>query len=199
MPADGVDWPAFLSKVDTDIDWEAFLAKFPVDRSDDQKKKRAEIFDGFDPNGNGYLSLAEIDKGCRDGLGLYDLFEAKRPIMRAYQAAREVANAGKPAAGGGGADYVERSEFRLLLIYLRIYFLIWKMFEKIDTGKDARISLDEFVRAVPKIEEVFGVKVSDPEAEFSKIDANGGGQVLFDEFADWALREILAGEDAGEP
>lgn len=195
MPPNGVDWASFLSKVETDTDWEAFLAKFPVDKSEEQKKQRADIFDGFDPNGNGYLSLAEIDKGCRDDLGLYDLFEAKKPIMRAYQAAKDVAKTGN---SDDGADYVERSEFRLLLIYLRDYFILWKMFDKIDSGNDGRINLDEFVKAVPKIEEVFDVKFSDPEAEFAKIDTNSGGEVLFDEFADWALREILGGEDASE-
>lgn len=195
MPSNEVDWAAFLAKVDTDENWEAFLAKFPVEKTEEQKKLRAEIFDGFDPNGNGYLSLAEIDKGCRDNLGLYELFEAKKPIMRAYQAAKSVANSNKSEVG---ADYVGRSEFRVLLKYLRDYFVLWKMFEKIDTGCDARIDMAEFMGAVPKIETTFGVKIANPEAEFAKIDANSGGQVLFDEFADWALKEILASEDLSE-
>ena len=47
------------------------------------------------------------------------------------------------------------------------------------------------MKAVPTIEQFFGVKIEQPEAEFAKIDTNSGGQVLFDEFADWALRRIL--------
>jgi hypothetical protein len=47
------------------------------------------------------------------------------------------------------------------------------------------------MQAVPKIEQFFGIEIAQPEAEFAKIDANSGGQVLFDEFADWALRLIL--------
>ena len=31
---------------------------------------RDELFRQFDPNGNGYLSLAEVDKGVQDILGL---------------------------------------------------------------------------------------------------------------------------------
>jgi Ca2+-binding EF-hand superfamily protein len=167
------------------------LAKFPIEKSGEEKTKRMEIFAAFDPNGNGYLSLAEIDKGCRDILGLYELFDAKKAIMRAYQAAKGIGNHGVEQ----GDDYVEKPEFRLLLKYLRDYFVLWKMFEKIDTGNDSRINMDEFMQAVPKIEKVFGIEIAQPEAEFAKIDANSGGQVLFDEFADWALKKILAGED----
>ena len=35
-------------------------------------------------NGNGYLSLAEIDKGIRDTLKSDALFDAKPAIMRAF-------------------------------------------------------------------------------------------------------------------
>ena len=37
----------------------------------------------------------------------------------------------------------------------------------------------------------WGVTVEDPEAEFKAIDTNGGGQILFDEFCDWALHKGL--------
>ena len=33
--------------------------------------------------------------------------------------------------------------------------------------------------------------VEDMEAEFDKIDKNGGGQILFSEFVDWALEKDL--------
>mmetsp|Transcript_28245 Transcript_28245/g.53067 ORF Transcript_28245/g.53067 Transcript_28245/m.53067 type:complete len:199 (-) Transcript_28245:81-677(-) len=194
MSSNEIDWKAFLDKVPNEKEWDSFLAKFPVDKtSEEEKARRAELFVAFDPNGNGYLSLAEIDKGCRDVLGLYELFEAKKAIMRAYQASKGVGNKSSP--GDTGADYVERNEFRLLLKYLRDYFVLWKMFQKIDTGSDARINMDEFMSAVPQIETAFGIEIAEPEAEFAKIDANSGGQVLFDEFAHWALEKILQGED----
>ena len=72
----------------------------------------------MDVNGNGYLSLAEIDKGLRDVLRLDSIFSCKRAIMRAFQAAKNAAK----TKSKHGADYVERIEFRLLLQYLRQYF-----------------------------------------------------------------------------
>jgi len=194
MSTNDIDWKSFLDKVPTDNDWDAFLAKFPVEKNDEEKAKRVEMFAAFDPNGNGYLSLAEIDNGCRDILGLYELFDAKKAIMRAYQAAKSVGNNNKDG-GEQGADYVEKPEFRLLLKYLRDYFVLWKMFEKIDSGDDSRINMDEFMAAVPKIEQFFGIEIAQPEAEFAKIDENSGGEALFDEFSHWALLKILEGED----
>jgi len=42
------------------------------------------MFKQFDPNGNGYLSLAEIQKGILDVLELKSLFECKPAILRAF-------------------------------------------------------------------------------------------------------------------
>ena len=43
-----------------DIDWETINAKLPYERSAEAKEKRRELFKQFDPNSNGYLSLAEV-------------------------------------------------------------------------------------------------------------------------------------------
>ena len=43
-----------------DIDWETINAKLPYERSAEAKEKRRELFKLFDPNSNGYLSLAEV-------------------------------------------------------------------------------------------------------------------------------------------
>jgi hypothetical protein len=39
-------------------------------------------------NGNGYISLAEVDKGIRDVLVLPILFATKPVLMRAFMAAK---------------------------------------------------------------------------------------------------------------
>ncbi len=43
-----------------------------------------KYFNIFIQNGNGYLSLAEVDKGLRDVLNCEELFDAKPAIMRAF-------------------------------------------------------------------------------------------------------------------
>ena len=44
-------------------------------------------------NGNGYLSLAEVDKGMRDVIKIPALFDLKPVLMRAFTAAKKVSKA----------------------------------------------------------------------------------------------------------
>ena len=69
----------------------------------------------IDVNGNGLLSLAEVDKGMRDILQLDEIFLSKPVMMRAYMAAKGLVR-GKHHYSD---DYIEFREFRKLLAYLR--------------------------------------------------------------------------------
>jgi Ca2+-binding EF-hand superfamily protein len=42
------------------IDWEEINSKLPFKRTDEEKEQRKALFKQFDPNENGYLSLAEV-------------------------------------------------------------------------------------------------------------------------------------------
>jgi len=43
------------------------------------------MFKSFDPNGNGYLSLAEIDKGFNDmGETMRPIYLSKKALIRAF-------------------------------------------------------------------------------------------------------------------
>lgn len=66
-------------------------------------------------NGNGYLSLAEVDKGMRDVVQLPILFQLKPVLMRAFQAAKTKVKAKTKY----GDDYVTKGEYRFLLKYMR--------------------------------------------------------------------------------
>jgi hypothetical protein len=67
------------------VNWEEISAKLPVKKKDpEEKAARKKMWNQFDNNGNGYASLAEIDKGIRDVLACDDLFDAKPAIMRAF-------------------------------------------------------------------------------------------------------------------
>ena len=47
--------------------------------------------------------------------------------------------------------------------------------------------VEEFSEGLELLSE-WGAKVNNPKAEFDKIDVNGGGQILFEEFCVWALK-----------
>ncbi len=68
------------------------------------------------------------------------------------------------------------------------------MFDEIDSSDDRRVSLEEFKKALPLLEK-WGVKITNAEEAFKKIDADGGGLILFHEFADWALKMGLDLDD----
>ena len=171
------------------IDWAAINAKLPSAKTDEQKAMRKKMFKEFD-NGNGILSLAEVDKAIRDVLKIDELFDAKPAIMSAFQIAK---NCTKSKRGEAGDDYIEWKEFRFFLLSLRQYFEYYEAFNRVDQSADGRISLVEFKDAQAKIEVWVG-KI-DPEAEFKKIDTNGGGYILFDEFCKWAISKSLDLED----
>lgn len=78
----------------------------------------------------------------------------------------------------------------MLLVYIRQYFEYFVMFKKMDTSGDNRLGLDEFKAAVPMMEK-WGVKITDPEAEFKKMDLDGMGHVLFDEFSHYSIEKAL--------
>jgi len=97
----------------------------------------------MDVNGNGYLSLSEVDIGCRDCLKLPMMFELKPVLKRAFITAKTKMKARSKVSD----DYVTKSEYRWLLKYLRQYYEYWLAFEDIDTSDDRRIGYDEFMRA----------------------------------------------------
>jgi len=173
-----------------DIDWDAIAAKLPTKKNAEDKARRKKMFNEFDPNGNGILSLAEIDKAMRDVLALDDLFDAKRAIMRAFQIAK---NCKKSKRGDLGDDYIELLEFKYFLISLRQYFEYYVAFVRVDADSDHRISLEEFKASQATIEKWVG-KI-DAEKSFKAIDTNHGGFILFDEFCKWAIKKHLDLED----
>ena len=132
-------------------------------------------------NGNGYVSLAEVDRMVTV-LDLEDLRGAKPVLIRAFEASKGA----KKSKAKLGADFVEKREFRTLLVNLRCYLELYAMFSEIDSSDDGRIDFAEFERTVPLLES-WGAEIDDPREAFDKIDSDGAGMLLFNEFAMWAV------------
>ena len=169
------------------VDWALISAKLPTDKS--QKDERKKIFKRMDVNGNGYLSLAEIDKGIRDVLQMDAVFDAKPVIMRAFQIARDVVPARK-MVNKLGDNYVEFNEFRIFLLALRQRFEYWVAFKKIDSDHSGQIDIEEFIEAKETIEK-WVESITDAEKTFDEIDVNGDGFIFFDEFCMWSVTQDL--------
>ena len=167
-------------------DYKRFREILCVERTPEGLEKRKKMFRDFDPNGNGFLSLAETDKGIRDVLKLQDVFHMKQVIMRSFMAAKDSVK-GKSIHS---TDYIEKNEFRYFLCYLRQYFEYYEMFSIVNTDGDKYLDLAEFKEAVPTFEK-WGVKINDAEKTFRQIDLDHGGKIRFDEFCHWAIKTHL--------
>ena len=107
-------------------------SKLPYKDTPEDLQKRKKYWSSFDVNSNGYISLAEADKGIRDVIKLPEIFALKPVIMRAYNAAKDKLK----SKHSFGDDYVSKAEFKYFLLYLRQYYEYWMAFDSI--GKETK-------------------------------------------------------------
>jgi Ca2+-binding EF-hand superfamily protein len=190
------------------VDWAALTAALPVGKDEESTGRRKKLFEKFDGNSNGTLSVSEIDASMRSIIkqtfgGLLQKsaqlsWQAswKKVIMRAFQTSRDANRFQKAGEEKRKDDYVERDEFRMLLVCMRQYFELYVAFCRLDLSDDKRIDLEEFKTNLDMLHK-WGVPIQDEEAEevFNEIDANKGGFILFDEFCLWAITRNLDLED----
>ncbi|CAK8996186.1 unnamed protein product [Durusdinium trenchii] len=157
---------------------EGFLEGFPCDVARDPTEvtdRRRNNASGYiaraiaaeDFNGNNVVSLAEIDKMAVEQ---FPLLNHKPALMRAYKA----------SFGDEGDEFIHKREFKILLANLFYFNKLFWLFDQVDQDHDRRMDIKEFTWCMS----MCGLKLSQPklEAEFKKIDQNGGGIILFDEF-----------------
>merc|ERR1719253_1820159 len=68
--------------------WADAIAKLPYGQDPEEKRRRNKIFRDIDINGNGFLSLAEVDKGMHDIIRLDAKLVSKPFMMRAFEVAK---------------------------------------------------------------------------------------------------------------
>mmetsp|Transcript_66055 Transcript_66055/g.157959 ORF Transcript_66055/g.157959 Transcript_66055/m.157959 type:complete len:556 (+) Transcript_66055:96-1763(+) len=119
----------------------------------------------LDFNGNGVVSLAEIDKWVVEN---YPLLNHKPALMRCYKQTMERKD-----------EFVHAREFKKLIVNLFYFNKLYWIFDQCN-GEDRRMNLNEFKMCLS----LCNCQVSDSEAQadFRNCDKNGGGVILFDEF-----------------
>eukprot|EP00928_Gymnodinium_smaydae_P003232 TRINITY_DN11154_c0_g1_i3.p1 TRINITY_DN11154_c0_g1~~TRINITY_DN11154_c0_g1_i3.p1 ORF type:complete len:419 (+),score=91.40 TRINITY_DN11154_c0_g1_i3:116-1372(+) len=139
------------------------------------KRRLHEFWSRIDYNGNGIVSLAEIDKLVCEA---YPELDNKPALMRAYKAACRRAD-----------GYVHKPELKRLLRNLVYFNKVWAVFGMVDADGDRRLTFAEFKGASAQM----GVSLQASEArdEFDFMDANNGGMVLFDEFCTWVAEKKM--------
>jgi len=175
-------------------------------------KLRREGFSKADTNATGQVSLAEMESFILSILKDEELFRLYRPSFRqAFNNAKLLQKSnGKILKGAKSAtsdDYVSFPEFRVFTIYLQIYAAMFDIFCSVDgkdagvnSGDDARISLDEFLRGYQAAHGYDFNGLSQLSAEdtaiktFDKIDSNDGGFVLFSELSEYLKQEEIKGK-----
>jgi hypothetical protein len=177
------------------------------------KVARQTMWRAWDGNGNGMLSLAEVDLCVKRQVG-EDLWRRYRPsYIRAFTDAADAVPDGKRVASKlTKDDVVTRAEFRLLLSYLRLYATMYEVFAMVDgmgAGVDAmddrKISREEWeamlgaLAAAGKSWAPFVALQGATAADFDAVDADGRGAVVLSEFCAWVVSaEKAAGTAWGE-
>ncbi|KAJ3020780.1 hypothetical protein HKX48_000231 [Thoreauomyces humboldtii] len=134
----------------------------------------------FDYNGNGILSLAEIDLAVKHAFPQYA--DNKPVLLRAYKAADH----GKKKDG-----FIEKDEFARLIRYLAHYETLFEQFKGLDKDGDHRVDFKEFEKGFATA----GIKTNEtPRQLFDEIDKNHGGYILFDEFCGVLAQKKLHGQ-----
>lgn len=173
-----------------------------ADKSGPAKGARAQAWRHCDPNGNGHVSLAELDKWVQDqlrdmhGEGPGDeIWKAYRPsYIRAFNDAKDI-----NAETGNKGDYLQKGEFRLACAYLCLYAMMYDAFALLDGGgegvsadDDRKVSKEELKAGYEKVKaKKYGfVGLNELTEEgldkaYGEMDADGKGAVLLKEWCAW--------------
>ena len=167
--------------------WDELIKKLPTSKTTKERKSRLDLWKKVNEYGNGFVSYKRLSIQLEKYLDLPNVVKNKGPMKLAFKSA---CNKYSRRGMREEDNLIEWMEFRIFLVYLRQYFEYWIMFEKVDKSGDHQINLEEFKKAIPTMEK-WGVKISNPEEEFKKIDKNNGGTISFEEFCNYAIEKSL--------
>lgn len=163
-----------------------------------------QLWKRLDFNGNGVVSLAEVDKMVVEMVqgGAWPSWLNNKPaLMRAFQKSIRFNPDGR-------SDFIEKGEFHCLLLNIFWFNKLWMIFENMDTDHDRRISFEEFQQGLRQLD--LNLTPQEAQKEFQSIDTDHGGMILFVEFCAYIRKrvnpdcnpafdaDIISGEKAGQ-
>lgn len=166
--------------------WKQLMNKLPIAKTEIAAKKRKKIWDEMNAHNNGSVSLKKMTKDMEKYLNLPKIVIEKGCLEKAYEKSKSKVKTKQK----GDDQFIQFSEFRIFLVYLKQYFEYWVMFENLDAGKDMTLSLSELKKSL-EILKSYGVKIENFDEEFKVIDKNSSGKISFDEFAEYAIQKEL--------
>jgi len=197
-----------------------------AEKSATGKERRRSGWEALDLNGNGIVSLTELDRWimqeCVVGLGKlqgHEVWEYFRPsYIRAFNDAKNVHT-------GGDDDYVTKLEFRTCAAYLCVYAAMTDCFLLVEGGgdglggiksdgevgvRDHRISLEEWRTSFPSFRYGYDgysfaafADLADNDSRtadstFLEMDSDGHGMIILSEWCEFIKEaEIEANSEIG--
>ena len=148
--------------------WTSIAAVLPCGMANADKQGRMRMFTEVDGNGNGFLSLVEVQRAIRKKMGDQDARDFKGEVERAFDEAK--ASKAKKGMEAGDA-FVDRKEFREMLVHLKRHFF-WALVASLGSvfaADDHQIDQTTFKHVVDQLSG-WGVVNVDLAAEFHAID-----------------------------
>mmetsp|Transcript_148086 Transcript_148086/g.261101 ORF Transcript_148086/g.261101 Transcript_148086/m.261101 type:complete len:319 (-) Transcript_148086:60-1016(-) len=182
------------------MNWDLSTFTLPTGRDKESREARKQLFKYVDSSGDGSIRLNELKSAFAGMVTVPGKMDARTLVNhgldRAFLAVQELMLDGMNPSKEE-AESISGKEFRVFLIFFQRYLELYEIFSSIDNSDDQMISVEEFTRALPKLE-TWGLNdpsiSKNPELAFRKMDKDNSGEVSFPEFAEFCIRQGLIEE-----
>jgi len=178
------------------VDWAKVDKAIPTASTPAGQAARRELFDKWDADGHGTMSITECQGGLPTLLaGLVKSRDFKPAVKCAFKLAREVSpsegNKNSKAAKEAGTC-VDRAEFHALLVAFRTYVELDVLFDSIDKDGSRAVCWKEFEKILPKMEDWnLGTKADIKKQRFKGDE--WAENLKYEDFADWCIARRFHG------
>lgn len=168
-------WEVRLT-TDTAIDWAEVDRKLPIAQDPDSRTLRQKLFEEWDDNGKGTLSLKELQEGIEYKLtagGDFgdDIEVIGVAVKRAWDVARKLAPPAKKKKKKAANKSISKQEFHALIVAFRHYLELAELFESMDSSQedDQKLSYREIKKQLARLEK-WGVTDTMLKEQFIDVD-----------------------------